>query len=215
MRVIADVAKEHGLFVIGDEVYREFVYGGERLLTIGMFDDMAEHAIIIDSVSKRFSACGARIGAMITKNKTLLQHAQKLCQSRLSVATMDQLAAASLYHVGESYFTEIRREYKLRRDTAYRRLTAMPGVVCAEPRGAFYIMAKLPVDDTDAFQQWLLADFTYEGATVMFAPGAGFYATPGKGIDEVRLAYVLCAPDIEKAMDILAAGITAYQHLKN
>ena len=212
MRVIADVAKAHNLFVIGDEVYREFVYGGEQLLTIGMYDDIAENAVIIDSVSKRFSACGARIGALISKNKALMQHAQKLSQGRLSVATLDQIAAADLYDVDESYFAQMRKEYKLRRDTAYRRLIAMPGVVCAEPKGAFYIMAKLPVDDADAFQKWLLNEFSYQGATIMFAPGAGFYATPGKGKDEVRLAYVLCAEEIEKAMDVLAAGIDAYNN---
>ena len=127
MRVIADVAKAHNLFVIGDEVYREFVYGGERLLTIGMYDDIAEHAVIIDSVSKRFSACGARVGALISKNKALMQHAQKLSQGRLSVATLDQIAAAALYDVDKDYFTQTRKEYKLRRDTAYRKLSAMPG----------------------------------------------------------------------------------------
>lgn len=214
MRMIADVAKAHRLFVIGDEVYREFVYGGEQLLTIGMFDDITENAIVIDSVSKRFSACGARIGALITKNKALRQHALKLCQSRLSVATQNQIAAAALYNVDESYFREVRQEYKRRRDTIYRRLSAIEGVVCAEPKGAFYVMAKLPVDDTDAFQKWLLTDFQHEGATIMFAPGAGFYATPNMGINEVRLAYVLCTPEIEKAMDVLEAGIKEYNRRK-
>lgn len=210
MRLIADVAKAHGLFVIGDEVYREFVYGGEQLLTIGMYEDIAENAVVIDSVSKRFSACGARVGALITKNKELRMNALKLCQSRLSVATQNQMAAAALYDVAQDYFSSVRNEYKLRRDTIYRRLSAMPGVVCTEPKGAFYVMAKLPVDDTDAFQKWLLTDFQFGGATIMFAPGAGFYATPGTGMDEVRLAYVLCVPEIEKAMDVLEAGIQAY-----
>ncbi|MEA5049322.1 MAG: pyridoxal phosphate-dependent aminotransferase [Eubacteriales bacterium] len=212
MRMIADVAKAYGLFVIGDEVYREFVYGGEQLLTIGMYEDIAENAVVIDSVSKRFSACGARIGALITKNKELRMHALKLCQSRLSVATQNQMAAAALYDVEQDYFSGVRNEYKLRRDTIYRRLSAMPGVVCTEPKGAFYVMAKLPVEDTDAFQKWLLTDFQLDGATIMFAPGAGFYATPGMGTDEVRLAYVLCASEIEKAMDVLEAGIQAYNH---
>jgi aspartate aminotransferase len=210
MRLIADVAKSHGLFVIGDEVYREFVYGGEQLLTIGIYEDLADNAVIIDSVSKRFSACGARIGALITKNKTLQQHALKLCQSRLSVATQNQIAAAALYDADIRYFIDVRHEYKLRRDTIYRRLSSMSGVICAEPKGAFYVMAKLPVDNTDTFQKWLLTDFQFNGATIMFAPGAGFYATPGMGIDEVRLAYVLTASDIEKAMDVLEAGLIAY-----
>lgn len=210
MRIIADVAKNHGLFVIGDEVYREFVYGGEQLLSIGMFDDISENAIVIDSVSKRFSACGARIGALITKNRELKQQALKLCQSRLSVATQNQVGAAALYDVDKSYFLEVINEYKRRRDTIYRRLSAIKGVVCHEPKGAFYIMAKLPVDNTDRFQKWLLNDFQYEGSTIMFAPGAGFYASPGKGTDEVRLAYVLCSSDLEKAMDVLEAGICEY-----
>jgi aspartate aminotransferase len=210
MRIIADVAKEHGLFVIGDEVYREFVYNDEQLLTIGMYEDIADNAVVIDSVSKRFSACGARVGALITKNRLLKQHALKLCQSRLSVATQNQLAAAALYDVKERYFNDVRREYKSRRDTILRRLSAMDGVVCAEPIGAFYVMAKLPVDDTDAFQKWLLTSFSHNGATMMFAPGAGFYKTPGKGRNEVRLAYVLCAEAIEKAMDVLQAGLFDY-----
>ncbi len=210
MRMIADIAKKHGLFVIGDEVYREFVYGGESLLTIGMYKDIAENAVVIDSVSKRFSACGARIGALITKNQTLRQHALKLCQSRLSVATQNQIAAASLYDVQECYFDEVRREYQLRRDTIFRRLSDMDGVVCAEPKGAFYVMARLPVDDTDAFQKWLLTSFSHNGSTIMFAPGAGFYQTPGKGKNEARLAYVLYAEDIERAMDVLEAGIHTY-----
>ncbi|NLI52895.1 MAG: pyridoxal phosphate-dependent aminotransferase [Clostridiales bacterium] len=210
MRIIADVAKSHDLFVIGDEVYREFVYAGERLLTIGMVEDIADHAVIIDSVSKRFSACGARIGALITKNRSLRQHALKLCQGRLSVSTQNQIAAAALYNVTEDYFHDMREEYRLRRDTIYSRLSKMNGVVCAEPRGAFYVMARLPVDDADMFQSWMLTEFEYDGSTVMFAPGAGFYKTPGKGQNEVRLAYVLCAEDIEKAMDILEAGIIAY-----
>ena len=130
LRLMADIAKEHGLFLIGDEVYREFVYGGEPLETIGQFDDIAENAIIIDSVSKRFSACGARIGCMITRNRQLQQHAMKFCQARLSVATLDQVASAALYNVGSSYFNDVRDEYRRRRDTIYRKLCEIPGVVC-------------------------------------------------------------------------------------
>lgn len=210
MRIIADVAKEHNLFVIGDEVYREFVYGGEQLMSIGMFDDIAENAVVIDSVSKRFSACGARIGALITKNKDLQQQVMKFCQGRLSVATLDQLASAALYTVDDSYFAAVRKEYKLRRDTVYNKLQEIPGVVCKEPKGAFYVMAKLPVDNTDKFQMWLLNEFSDKGETVMFAPGEGFYATPGCGKDEVRIAYVLKQADLERAMDLLAIGIKKY-----
>lgn len=210
MRVIADVAKAHDLYVIGDEVYREFVYGGEELLSIGQFDDIAENAVVIDSVSKRFSACGARIGALITKNKALQNEVMKFLQGRLCSATLDQVASAMLYTVDDSYFAAVRDEYRKRRDTIYSKLQQIPGVVCEKPMGAFYVMAKLPVDNTDTFQQWLLTDFDDKGETVMFAPGEGFYATPGKGMSEVRLAYVLKQADIERAMDLLALGIKKY-----
>jgi aspartate aminotransferase len=153
MRVIADVAKAHDLFVIGDEVYREFVYGGEQLLTIGMYEDLAENAVVIDSVSKRFSACGSRVGALITKNRTLRQNALKLCQSRLSVSTQNQIAAAALYDVDERYFQDVRKEYKKRRDTLFGRLSAMEGCRVRQTGRRVFVMARLPVDDTDAFQK--------------------------------------------------------------
>lgn len=210
LRLMADIAKEHNLFLIGDEVYREFIYGDEKLASIGEFADIAENAIIIDSVSKRFSACGARIGALITRNKALQQHTLKYCQARLSVATLDQVASAALYDAGTEYFNDVRDEYRCRRDTIYRKLCEIPGVVCKEPKGAFYVMAKLPVDDTDEFQKWLLTDFTDNNETLMYAPGAGFYATPGQGRNEVRLAYVLNCKDLERAMDLLALAIRQY-----
>ena len=145
MRLMADIAKAHNLFLIGDEVYREFVYGGEQLQSIGQYADIAENAVIIDSVSKRFSACGARIGAIITKNQELLLHALKICQARLSVATLDQLASAALYEVDRTYFDAVRTEYKNRRDTIYRKLLEIPGVVCKEPQGAFYQIGRAHV----------------------------------------------------------------------
>lgn len=210
LRLMADIAKKHDLFLIGDEVYREFVYGGEKLASIGAFDDITENAVIIDSVSKRFSACGARIGTVITKNAQLQQQITKLCQARLSVATLDQIASAALYTVSKSYFDAVRKEYKLRRDICYKKLMEIPGVICAEPKGAFYLMAALPVDNADAFQTWLLNEFSDNGETVMFAPGEGFYATPGKGKNEVRIAYVLKQADLERAMDLLKKGIEQY-----
>lgn len=210
MKLIVDIAKEHNLFVIGDEVYREFVYGGEKLATLLEFEDAAENVIVIDSVSKRFSACGARVGVLISRNKELMSHAMKYCQGRLCSATLDQVGAAALYTVGPEYFAAVRDEYKKRRDTCMAGLEKIPGVVCKCPKGAFYIMAKLPVDNTDTFQQWLLENFEDHGDTVMFAPGEGFYATPGKGRDEVRLAYVLKQADLERAMELLALGIQAY-----
>ena len=210
MRMMVDIAREHGLFIIGDEAYREFVYAGEPLQSLGEFADAAENVVVIDTVSKRFSACGARIGCIISRNRELLSHALKYCQARLSVATLDQMAAAALYDVGPEYFAAVREEYKRRRDTCVAKLKDIPGVVCACPRGAFYLMAKLPVDDADRFQQWLLTDFEDRRETVMFAPGESFYATPGRGKDEVRIAYVLKQADLERAMDLLALGIAAY-----
>lgn len=207
---MADIAREHDLFLISDEVYREFVYGGEKLATMLEFDDVAENVAVIDSASKRFSACGARVGMLISRNRALMDHAMKYCQGRLCSATLDQVGAAALYSVGPEYFASVREEYKKRRDTCMEGLRKIPGVVCECPGGAFYIMAKLPVDDTDAFQRWLLEEFEDRGETVMFAPGEGFYATPGLGRDEVRLAYVLKQEDLKRAMELLALGIQAY-----
>ena len=214
MRLLADIAKEHGLFLIGDEVYREFVYGGEALASLAQFSDAAENVIVVDSVSKRFSACGARTGVLISRNKELMSQALKICQGRLCAATLDQVGSAALYGVGTGYFDAVREEYRRRRDTCMEGLSKIPGVVCECPRGAFYIMAKLPVDNTDKFQTWLLEEFEDNGETVMFAPGEGFYSTPGKGRDEVRLAYVLKQEDLRRAMEILAHGIQAYNSRK-
>ena len=214
MEMIVDVAKKHNLFVIGDEAYREFVYAGEPLQSMGEFADAAENVILADTVSKRFSACGARIGCLISRNHEFLGHAMKYCQARLSVATLDQVASAALYQVGPEYFAAVREEYKRRRDTVVRKLKEIPGVVCEEPKGAFYLMAALPVDDADKFQQWLLEEFEDNGDTVMFAPGEPFYGTPGKGTNEIRIAYVLKQADLERAMDLLALGIKAYNEKK-
>ena len=210
--MMVDIAKEHDLFIIGDEAYREFVYAGEPLQSLGEFEDAAENVIVIDTVSKRFSACGARIGCLISRNKELMAHAMKYAQCRLCVPTIDQVASAALYDVGPEYFAAVRDEYKRRRDTVMRKLKEIPGVVCECPKGAFYIMAALPVDDAEKFQIWLLEHFDDHGDTVMFAPGGGFYATPGKGINEIRIAYVLKQEDLERAMDLLALGIQAYNN---
>ena len=212
MRMIADVAKEHGLFLICDEVYREFCYDDKfGSPTMAHFRDIDENLVIIDSVSKRFSACGARVGCVVTRNKELQAALLKFCQSRLSVATVDQLGAAALYDVGPEFFAACKDEYRKRRDTVIRYLRQIPGVVVEEPMGAFYVMASLPVDDSDKFQRWLLEEFEDEGDTVMFAPGAPFYETPGKGINEVRIAYVLKSENLKRAMELLAIGISRYQ----
>ena len=212
MRMIADIAKKHDLFLICDEVYREFCYDDKfGVPSMAHFDDIDDNLILIDSVSKRFSACGARIGCVVTKNKDLQQALLKFCQSRLSVATIDQIGAAALYSVDHKFFRESKAIYRERRDTVVNKLRQIPGVVVEEPMGAFYVMASLPVDDADKFQRWLLRFFDDNGDTVMFAPGAPFYETPGKGINEVRIAYVLEKEKLERAMDILAKGIERYR----
>ena len=210
MKMLLDVAVAHDLYLVADEVYREFTYDGEPLHSFGKFDYGQENLILIDSVSKRFSACGARIGCLISRNREFMANALKYCQARLSVATLDQIAAAALYSVGPEYFEQVRQEYKRRRDTVVRKLHEIPGVICECPRGAFYLMAALPVDDAEKFQLWLLQEFEDHGDTVMFSAGEPFYATPGKGRNEIRIAYVLKQEDLERAMDLLALGIRKY-----
>ncbi len=210
LRLLADIAREHDLYFICDEVYREFIYDGGHLTTAARFEDMAEQLILIDSVSKRFSACGARIGALLCRNKALIDAATKIAQARLSVATLDQVGAAALYGVEPSYFDATRQEYQHRRDVCYRKLREIPGVVTTEPKGAFYTMAKLPVDNAEDFQMFLLQEFEDHGETVMFAPGSGFYATEGAGVSEIRIAYVRCAEELERALDLLRLAIERY-----
>ncbi len=214
LRLIADVAKEHNLYLICDEVYREFVYDTDNVLCAGKFRDVDDNVVVIDSVSKRFSACGARIGMLISRNRELMAQALKFCQGRLCTTTLEQVGAAALYSVGPEYFAKVREEYRRRRDICYRKLTAIPGVVCAKPMGAFYVMAKLPIDNADEFMKFMLTEFEDKGETVMCAPAAGFYATPGCGINEIRIAYVLKEKDLERALDLLAMGIEAYNKRK-
>ncbi|MBP3304601.1 MAG: pyridoxal phosphate-dependent aminotransferase [Oscillospiraceae bacterium] len=212
MRMIADIAKKHDLFLICDEVYREFCYDDKfGVPTMGKYRDIDENLVIVDSVSKRFSACGARVGCVVTRNKELQQALLKFCQSRLSVATIDQIGAAALYSVDPSFFRKCKEEYRQRRDLVVSMLRQIPGVQVEEPMGAFYLMAALPVDDADKFQKWLLESFDDNGDTVMFAPGAPFYETPGKGINEVRIAYVRECSELKRAMELLAKGIERYQ----
>lgn len=210
LRLLADIAKEHDLYLICDEVYREFIYDGGELTTAAGLDGIDENLILVDSVSKRFSACGARIGALISRNKALIAAAMKLAQARLSVATLDQIGATALYGVDPSYFDATREEYRHRRDVCYRKLLEIPGIVTIEPKGAFYTMAKLPVDSAEDFQMYLLTEFEDNGETVMFAPGGGFYATEGAGKSEIRIAYVRCAEELERALDLLRIAIERY-----
>ena len=212
LKLMLDIAKEHDLFLICDEVYREFVYAGEPLLSALQFPGYEQNVVVIDSISKRFSACGARVGCVISHNAEFMGQAMKWCQCRLASATVDQIAAAALYHMDPSYFDAVRDEYRLRRDTMVRKLKEIPGVICDTPRGAFYVMCALPVDDADKFQMWLLNEFNDNNETVLFACGEPFYATPGRGVNEVRLAYTINAPDIARAIDILKIGIEKYNN---
>lgn len=212
MRMIADIAKEHDLYLICDEVYREFCYDDKYgVPCMGRFRDIDDHLVIIDSVSKRFSACGARVGCVITKNKELQQAILKFCQSRLAVATLDQVGAAALYSVDKDFYARSKAAYRIRRDLVVERLRQIPGVSVTEPMGAFYVMASLPVDNADKFQRWLLESFEDNGDTVMFAPGAPFYETPGMGVNEVRIAYVKETSKLERAMELLKLGIDQYR----
>lgn len=212
MRMIADIARENDLYLICDEVYREFCYDDKYgVPCMGRFRDIDDNLVIIDSVSKRFSACGARVGCVITKNKELQQAVLKFCQSRLAVATIDQIGAAALYCVEPEFFAACKEEYRRRRDLVVSCLRQIPGVSVTEPMGAFYVMASLPVDHADRFQRWLLESFEDHGDTVMFAPGAPFYETPGKGINEVRIAYVQDLAKLQRAMELLELGIAQYR----
>ena len=210
MQMILEICVQHDLFLIADEVYREFVYSDEPLASFAQLPGGEEHVVLIDSVSKRFSACGARVGCIVSRNRELMAQALKYCQARLSVATLDQIAAAALYSVGPEYFEAVRAEYKRRRDTVVRKLAGIPGVVCQCPKGAFYLMAALPIDDAEKFQRWLLEEFDDNGDTVMFAAGGGFYQSRERGRNEIRIAYVKEQHALERAMDLLALGIKQY-----
>ena len=212
LRLMADIAKEHNLFIIGDEVYREFVYGGERLMSLLQLEGYEDNVVVIDSVSKRFSACGARIGCVITRNAELYNNAMKWCQGRLCASTIDQVASAALYTVGPEYFDAVRKEYKARRDTLVEGLKKIPGVIYSEPKGAFYVMAKLPVDDAEKFQLFMLEEFDDNGDTLMFTPAESFYKTSHTGVNEIRMAYVINQDDLKRSMELLAKGIEAYNN---
>ena len=210
-RTLLDIAKEHDLFLISDEVYRELIYTGDRPSSFLEFADGNENVVIIDSVSKRFSACGARIGTIVSRNRELIGHALKVCQSRLSVVTIEQLASAAMYEsLDDTYYDAVQKEYEERRNAVLSALEKVPHLTHSEPEGAFYMMVKLPVDDAEKLQYFLLEEFSDQGETVMFAPGEGFYATPGKGKDEIRIAYVTNPEELHRALELLGKGIEAY-----
>ena len=212
--MISEIAKENDLWIISDEVYREFVYDGLEYTSFGNIKEVEDRVIIIDSVSKRYSACGARIGSIASKDKTLIAEILKLCQGRLCVSTLDQVGSVELYNTPSSYFTEVNNEYKNRRDVLYNELIKVEGVICKKPAGAFYIVAKLPIENAEDFVIWMLTDFNKDGETVMACPAEDFYATPGLGRDEIRLAYVLKEDDLHKAAIILKEGLEKYLDLK-
>ncbi len=208
---LADLGAKHGLFLIADEVYREFTYDGVKATSILNLPEITDRAVVVDSISKRYSACGARIGCLISRNTDLVASAMKFAQARLSPPSMGQILAAASVKLSPDYFEETRNEYKRRRDLVCEVLASIPDVLCRKPEGAFYVMPKLPIADTDDFARWLLESFNLDGETLLVAPGAGFYATPGAGKSEVRIAYVLNLKNLQRALTILREGIEEYQ----
>ncbi|SHG97324.1 aspartate aminotransferase [Flavobacterium micromati] len=207
---LADLVKKHDLFLISDEVYREFTYDGDVHYSVMNITGLEEYAIMIDSVSKRYSMCGARIGCIVSKNKELMATAMKFAQARLSPPTIEQIASEAALDTPQSYFDEVISEYRERRDTLVDELNKIEGVIVSKPKGAFYCIAQLPVDNADAFAQWLLESYDLNGETVMVAPAAGFYSTAGMGLNQVRIAYVLKKEDLISAVRILKAAIPVY-----
>ncbi|NLY21241.1 MAG: pyridoxal phosphate-dependent aminotransferase [Tissierellia bacterium] len=210
MELIADIAIENNLFIIADEVYREFTYNSEVFKSFGTIKRIEDRVLLVDSISKRFSACGARIGSVMCKNEELNAGIMKLCEIRLSAATIDQICASKLYGVDKSYYEDVTEEYKSRRDFLISELSTMEGVKYYVPAGAFYVMPELPVDDAVMFSKWLLTDFDIDGETLMIAPGKGFYCNSETGKSQVRIAYVLNNGDLKKALKILREGLLKY-----
>ena len=213
MDQLKELVLKYNLFLFSDEAYREFCYEGKHISAMHL-KGVEDQVILMDTISKRYSACGARIGALITKNKSVLDAVMKLAQARLSPPSFAQIAAEAAIDLPADYFHETQEEYRLRRDLIVARLNAIPGVFCPNPGGAFYAIARLPINDSDQFCQWLLEDFAFDGKTIMLAPATGFYGTPGLGKDEVRLAYVLNKTDINTAMDCLEKALAIYPEKK-
>jgi len=210
--VLKGICLRHNLFLFSDEAYREFCYGGTHCSAMEL-SGMHNHVILLDTISKRYSACGGRIGALVTRNQQVLDAVLKFAQARLSPPSFAQILGEAAVDLPADYFTKVKAEYQSRRDLIVRRLNSMPDVFCPLPQGAFYAMARLPVRDTDQFCQWLLEEFSYQGQTIMMAPASGFYASPGLGKNEVRLAYVINEQSINLAMDCLNMGLQQYKSL--
>lgn len=210
LEALKDLVKKYDLFLLSDEVYREFCYDGKEYVSVMHLSGIENNVILLDSISKRYSACGARIGAMISKNKEVMSAALKFAQARLSPPSYGQIGAEAALDTPASYFAEVKKEYIARRDFVIDALNKIPGVFCPKPSGAFYCIARLPIDNADKFCQWLLEDFNYNQQTVMLAPATGFYSTPGSGMNEVRLAYVLNLNDLNNAMICLNEALAKY-----
>ena len=210
IEALGQIIKKHDLYLFADEVYREFVYDGEEHYSVMNLKEIEQNVVLMDSVSKRYSACGVRIGAMISKNKEIIETALKFAQARLSPPSYGQVLGEAALKTSKEYFTEVYNEYIARRNFLITELNKIEGVVAPTPKGAFYTVVKLPIDDSDKFAQWLLTDFSYQGATVMVAPATGFYSTPGLGKQEVRIAYVLKIEDLQKAVEVLAEALKVY-----
>jgi aspartate aminotransferase len=212
LQMLCDLALEHDLFLISDEVYREFVYDGLKHISVLQLEGLERHAILVDSISKRFSACGARIGAIASCNPEVMKAALKFAQARLSPPTAGQLGLIRFLHSRDyrRQVAAIIEEFARRRDALFDELRSIPGAFCVKPQGAFYVVVRLPIDDAERFCAWLLTDFDLDGETVLLAPAADFYKTPGRGLGEVRIAYVLGVEKLRGAMQILRAGLEAY-----
>ena len=210
LEILKSIVLKHDLFLIADEVYREFSYDGMKHHSVLNLDGLEQNAIVIDSTSKRYSMCGIRVGCIVSKNKDLISTVLKFAQSRLSPPTFGQIAGEAALYTSQSYFDKVVSEYLLRRNLLIDGLNKIQGVICPTPKGAFYAIAELPIDDADKFAQWLLEDFDLNGETVMLAPAAGFYATPGMGVNQVRIAYVLNKKSLESAINILTEALKVY-----
>tara|TARA_B100000900_G_scaffold57884_1_gene43421 strand:- start:1514 stop:2707 length:1194 start_codon:yes stop_codon:yes gene_type:complete len=210
IKTLVDIVKKHNLYLIADEVYREFTYNNTSHTSILKFNEINENAIIIDSVSKRYSMCGARIGCIISKNKEFISTAMKFAQARLSPPTLAQIASVAAMDTGNDYFDSVIQEYNNRRKTLIEGLSEIPGVIVSEPKGAFYCVVQLPVNNSEDFAKWLLEDYSLNNETIMVAPASGFYSTAGKGENQVRIAYVLNQNDLKSCINILRDGLTEY-----
>ncbi len=213
MELLVSLAKKHGLYLLSDEVYREYIYDGREHVSLFTYmKEIPEQAIVLDSMSKRYSLCGIRLGTLVSLNKEVMAGVLRIAQGRLSAGLVDQAVAAKLVDVPDSYISDVRREYAKRRDILYEGLKAIPGVTIPKPEGAFYTIVGLPVKDSEHFCEWLLTDFQDNNETVMIAPAAGFYASPGRGKNEVRIAYVLNTKDLTRSVELLAKAIKVYNH---